>query len=760
LLLQRLHGEFATAVAIPSSEIAFDSDYESRCEELAAYLSKYDLLPLSVREKAFFAHINWKFRINADHLASFYERGAKLGKTFNYHEKVAIQEVFDREDLFDLGRLLDEVGIDAGVSNALVATARCASREDTLKHLHLELNAPAKLRRDVGERDVRSEILKSLFASFAWGSLPQRDMHRYFDADFNEEGYCERFWDELQRRTPRLFHRDSALHYIVLDAAWCSHFEDYAHLQGAVLRQVRESYASLNNYGYLAVLIKSAAVGGRDHSWELAADVSLFAEKHVEKALDRGYFRFDKIRSTTVAHIPNLALDEARFELVNEGFTYRDCFVLERQRGEVNQLLIFQKNHRDETTVPCPTCRSSQIEGNSYPSLGVKSWECCNVLCPDRSKYNRGKRYSFRALTMQQALDDERNDIPTSFVRKWRRDVVAIEDDSEVLEHLLRHYSMSDDGVKVLCHQPAVVKTTLGRRVSTEPISTSPAGSDARWFFDAAFFKRYGVPVAEVKPQPLSNLGDEEFRVFCGDSRQVLASIGENVFDGAVTSPPYYNAREYSQWPNIYCYLQDMFEVNSQVFKALKPGAIYYYNIFDYFDNENIVALSAMGEKRLVLSGYTVDLFRRIGFLCLGNIVWDKGEIEGKRGFNAGNFSPFYQSPFNCWEHILVFQKPGNDSPSSKSEILRAKPVIKMVRGKNVHGHTAPFPEEIPRLCVETVPPNGLILDPFGGSLTTGRVAVAQGRRAVCIEQSQDYCDLGLNLYREGRRATRFALDL
>ena len=49
------------------------------------------------------------------------------------------------------------------------------------------------------------------------------------------------------------------------------------------------------------------------------------------------------------------------------------------------------------------------------------------------------------------------------------------------------------------------------------------------------------------------------------------------------------------------------------------------------------------------------------GFQVRGNIVWDKGDIEGKRGFNAGNFSPFYQAPFNCWEHVLVFRKPGTN---------------------------------------------------------------------------------------------------
>lgn len=39
-----------------------------------------------------------------------------------------------------------------------------------------------------------------------------------------------------------------------------------------------------------------------------------------------------------------------------------------------------RKNMRDERIVPCPTCRSNNVRGNSYPVLGVKSWECNNVF--------------------------------------------------------------------------------------------------------------------------------------------------------------------------------------------------------------------------------------------------------------------------------------------------------------------------------------------------------------------------------------------
>ena len=748
--LKKLNKEFHEILQIRPTSWEQDLDFLRRSEALATYLSSHQLLPLSERKRAFLAHINWKFRINADHLAAFYERGAKAGQTFNYHQKYAIQLAFDRCELNVLSNLLSQFGVPAPIVRMLVDHANCANENDTRNYLHSELTAPSKLRKEAGNRDVEFEILKALFASFTWVSLPPKEMHRFYDPAFDEVRYQPSFWNEIQARAPKLFHRDEAVHLLVVAPSWAAQFNSLRSLRDALLCRVRDSYQALNNYGFLLVLIQPTTIKNRDVSWELSADVALFGEKHLEQPLDRAYFRHEKIKAETLAHVQTLDLQDTHFELANEGFTYRDCFVLRRKGSEdLEQLLVLQKNHRDETLVPCPTCRSDEVEGNSYPSLGVKSWECRNPLCPDRSKYNRGKRYSFRGLSMQEAIDDERNDIPTEFVRKWRRDVVEITSHAEVIELMVRHYSIWGDKIRCFGSLDDQQAAVLGRSLSWEPMPGVGTGGAVDWFDTAAFFKRFGI-ASRVMPDAGIQLGDKNFQVRCGDSRKVLKTIDAASVDGAVTSPPYYNAREYSQWPNMYCYLQDMFEVNAEVFRVLKPGSYYFYNIFDYFDNENIIALSAMGQKRVTLSAYTVDLFRRIGFECVGNIVWDKGEIEGKRGFNAGNFAPFYQSPFNCWEHILVFQKPGGDHRSFVgSRVLQAKPVIKMVRGKNTHGHSAPYPEDIPRLCVDLLPPGAVVLDPFGGSLTTGRVAASAGRRAICIEQSREYCELGISLYSE-----------
>lgn len=360
---------------------------------------------------------------------------------------------------------------------------------------------------------------------------------------------------------------------------------------------------------------------------------------------------------------------------------------------------------------------------------------------------------------MQQAIDDERNEIPVSSVREWDRDVQYGRSQTEVLDMLVRHYSLYGDTIHIFNW----TRTTelFGRQVIVHSLTLGAQNKKATSFFEeASWFCRYLVKRKSVGSRCLENLGDEEFVVYCGDAFDVLSQLPDEIFDGAVTSPPYYNAREYAQWDNVYCYLYDMYNINLQVFRCLKRGALYLFNIFDYFDNEKTIVFSAMGQRRMILSAYIVDMFRRIGFVLLGNIAWDKGDIEGKRGFNAGNFSPYYQSPFNCWEHILVFCKPPTTNSRIMIEafpaVLRAKPVIKMVRGKNTHGHTAPFPDAVPELLATKLPRGARVLDPFAGSLTTGRVAERFGLKSVQIERSREYCELGL-LMRENERQVRLA---
>jgi DNA modification methylase len=71
-----------------------------------------------------------------------------------------------------------------------------------------------------------------------------------------------------------------------------------------------------------------------------------------------------------------------------------------------------------------------------------------------------------------------------------------------------------------------------------------------------------------------------------------------------------------------------------------------------------------------------------------------------------------------------------------------------MVRGRNTHGHTAPFPEEIPDLLAGHLARGNVILDPFAGSMTTGAVAIKRGLRGICVERDPEYYRLGIGKLR------------
>jgi DNA modification methylase len=58
-------------------------------------------------------------------------------------------------------------------------------------------------------------------------------------------------------------------------------------------------------------------------------------------------------------------------------------------------------------------------------------------------------------------------------------------------------------------------------------------------------------------------------------------------------------------------------------------------------------------------------------------------------------------------------------------------------------GHFAVFPKKLIEPCILAgCPPNGIVLDPFFGSGTTGIVALSLGRRYVGIELNEEYCEI------------------
>lgn len=234
--------------------------------------------------------------------------------------------------------------------------------------------------------------------------------------------------------------------------------------------------------------------------------------------------------------------------------------------------------------------------------------------------------------------------------------------------------------------------------------------------------------------------------------------------DLIVTSPPYYNAREYSQWNTVEDYLKDMRFAFTEVYRILKNHHYIVVNVGDITCN---VGKAKWAVRKLPLGAYFVNLLEEIGFQYIDDYIWDKGEPQTKRHLGNPPY-PFYQYPVNCYEHILIFakheldktkipcpdcneiitqsnsctgigvqswecknpkcptksvhgrgkrfskrsiimnsyQKDENKIPKDfihrwHRDITKLTPVIKTnCKGDNIIGHSAPFPEEIPEMAI------------------------------------------------------------
>lgn len=150
---------------------------------------------------------------------------------------------------------------------------------------------------------------------------------------------------------------------------------------------------------------------------------------------------------------------------------------------------------------------------------------------------------------------------------------------------------------------------------------------------------------------------DDGIKVIWGNCFDILKKMKTESIHLMVTSPPYYNAREYSTWDNLSSYFDDMRKILKEAYRVLDNHRVFVFNVGDVFDNDNLTTRSVWGRRRLPLGAYFIKIFEEIGFTFVDDFMWDKGEVQSERHKNGDKPYPFYQYPMNCYEHILVFHK-------------------------------------------------------------------------------------------------------
>ena len=274
-----------------------------------------------------------------------------------------------------------------------------------------------------------------------------------------------------------------------------------------------------------------------------------------------------------------------------------------------------------------------------------------------------------------------------------------------------------------------------------------------------------------------------------GDCREVLAAMPEKSVQCCVTSPPYFGLRDYGNNDQIgleqtpEAFVAELVKVFQGVMRVLKDDGTLWLNLGDSY-----------GDKQLIGIPWRVAFaLQQVGWYLRQDIIWSKPnpmpESVTDRCTKAHEYifllskSPkyFYDADAVREPHCEAvakvagtaskselaggistpaYNKPttgrGNNNTRSHPDGRNKRSVWEVTTQPYSGAHFATFPPDLIKPCIMAgCPTGGTVLDPFGGSGTTGMVALELGRSAELIELNPDYAEIA-----EGRTNVTHGLGL
>jgi site-specific DNA-methyltransferase (adenine-specific)/site-specific DNA-methyltransferase (cytosine-N4-specific) len=279
----------------------------------------------------------------------------------------------------------------------------------------------------------------------------------------------------------------------------------------------------------------------------------------------------------------------------------------------------------------------------------------------------------------------------------------------------------------------------------------------------AADKKRELEEVDKTIPTTVHKAGNS-CTVICADSRSELKKF-EGQVDLIVTSPPYADAR-HKHYDSVHPddFVEWFMTFHEPFFNALKPTGSLVINIKD----------KVVDGVRHRFVWRTIDAFCERGWYSIDDYIWHKtNPMPGywptrlRDGWEycfhlAKSKRPYFDAdgvrkPIGDWVESRLKKLGENDLSRHNSANLSGfgRDISKWVEkdtvlpsnvlslplvGKN-KGHPAVFPVELPLFFIKLLSPKeGLVIDPFGGSGSTGIAALSAARNAVLIDNNEDYC--------------------
>ncbi|MFW5795235.1 MAG: DNA methyltransferase [Bacillota bacterium] len=240
-----------------------------------------------------------------------------------------------------------------------------------------------------------------------------------------------------------------------------------------------------------------------------------------------------------------------------------------------------------------------------------------------------------------------------------------------------------------------------------------------------------------------------------GDSRKILDKMPDETVHLTFTSPPYYNAKDYSIYKSYDQYLNFIIEVVKKVHRVTKEGRFFVLNTSPVL----VPRFSRKYSSTRYLIPY--DLHSRIidvGFEFIEEIIWKKPDASAANR-NGGFFQhrkPLAYKANHATESVIVYRKKTHrlidwnikqysDEVVEKSKVKDDdyfKSNVWEIAPSSNSVHPAVFPEELAKNVIKFYSMVGdLVMDPFAGSCTVAQASSKLKRNFVMIEKEKEYLD-------------------
>lgn len=273
-----------------------------------------------------------------------------------------------------------------------------------------------------------------------------------------------------------------------------------------------------------------------------------------------------------------------------------------------------------------------------------------------------------------------------------------------------------------------------------------------------------------------------DFQILTGDSLTLLPTLEAESVQSCITSPPYWGLRDYDHPAQIGAeaspelYVENLVAVFREVRRVLRKDGTVWLNVGDGYarnggtgncgpnavvgntrkliQKRNCKVPDCWGLKDRDLMGLpwrVVFALQADGWILRSKITWIKKTAMPESVKNR---------PSNATEELFLLSKSPTYfyDPNGVREQSGANLRNYWILGpdSNGNGHPAAFPRELARRCLLLGSRVGdTVLDPFGGSGTTGLASNELGRKAILIELNPVYAQLGKERSRNGTQ-TRF----